>query len=77
MLRLCSSVCVTSRNDNQTAELYQNVMSANKLRMYLNEYHPQINESAMSRVHDKWEINMWILFYLPTTDVIRYRIPEI
>lgn len=54
------------------------VMSAHKLRMYLNEYHAQINESAMSRSTDKWGINTWIIYYVPfVSDILRFRIPEI
>ena len=60
------------------ATAFQWIMSAHKLRLYLNEYHDQINESAMSRTTDKWAINTWILFYIPVVnDIIRFRIPEV
>lgn len=52
--------------------------AAHKLRMYLNEYHEQVHESAMSRITDRWAINTWILYYVPyVADVIRHRIPEL
>lgn len=64
------------RSDSPRA--FEWVMSAHKLRMYLNEYHLQINESAMSRVTDKFAMNTWILFYIPfVNDILRYRIPEV
>jgi hypothetical protein len=52
------------------------VMSAHKLRMYLNEYHRGINLSAMSRIKDTFAWNIWIIYYVPyVADIFKHRIP--
>lgn len=64
------------RADPQQA--FEWIMSAHKLRMFLNEYHKPINEAAMSRIPDKFAINTWILYYVPVVaDIFKYRIPQI
>ena len=60
------------------ADAFAWLTAVHKLRMYLNEYHENINASALSRMPDKYATNTWILYYIPVIhDVLRYRIPEV
>lgn len=59
-------------------EAFQWVLSAHKLRMFLNEYHGALSDAGMSRIPDKFAINTWILYYIPfVVDIFKYRIPQI
>lgn len=52
--------------------------AVHKLRMYLNEYHDQLVDSAMSRIKDPYCVGVWVLRYIPLVGhILRDRIPGV
>lgn len=50
---------------NERKQAFAWVMSVHKLRLYLHFYHEELCRSAMSRVPDRFSMNLWILFFTP------------
>lgn len=74
----CDAFRGMTRSAWYTPEAFEYVMAVHRLRLVFTQYHDEISRSAMSRVHDKFSMSLWVLYFTPyTQDILNRKMPGV